>query len=501
MRTIATLFLLLLSSAAASKSERPNILVIFGDDIGMWNISAYHRGMLGSRTPNIDRIASDGALFTDHYAEQSCTAGRAAFITGQHPVRTGLLKVGRPGSSTGLQHEDPTLAELLKPLGYATAQVGKNHLGDRDEHLPTQHGFDFFYGNLYHLNAEEEPETNFYPADPEFRRRYAPRGVIRARADGVIEDTGPLTRSRMETIDGEFISAGLKFIEDANKRAQPFFLWVNTTRMHVWTRLAAEWEGKTGYGLYADGLAEHDFHVGLLLDKLDELEIADDTIVLYSTDNGVETFTFPDGGVGPFKGDKGTTWEGGFRVPALVRWPGNIEAGTVINDMFSHQDWLPTLMAAVGKPEIKRDLLNGYHANEKTFRVHIDGVNQLELLRGKGKGRRESFFYFDDEANLNAVRWKEWKLIYTAKDDWFYGQRQEFTVPKVVNLRLDPFEKSLDSKMYFRWATDQLWLYVPLKAEIQKFIDSFREFPPRQRIERRRMDRVYDTLFEMSTSE
>ncbi len=477
-------FLLLcmcLFSAGVNATDQPNILVIFGDDVGMYNISAYHQGLLGGSTPNIDRIAKEGVRFTDYYAEQSCTAGRAAFITGQHPVRTGLLKVGMPGADLGLRAEDPTLAELLKGKGYATAQFGKNHLGDRDEFLPTNHGFDEFFGNLYHLNAEEEPETDLYPKDPEFQRRYGPRGVIHSFADGRIEDTGPLNRKRMETVDEEFLSATKRFIEKSHKAKKPFFTWFNASRMHVWTRLSDKWKGKTGFGIYADGMAEHDDHVGQLLDQLDQLGITDNTIVIYSTDNGAETFTFPDGGMIPFRGFKGTTWEGGFRVPAMVRWPGKIEKGRVVNDIFSHQDWVPTLMAAVGEADIKKKLKQGYSAGTKKYKVHLDGYNQLGLLQGTESGRRETFFFFDDESNLNAVRWNDWKVHFAVKDDWFYGQRETYTIPKVVNLRLDPFERSIDSKMYFRWAVDQLWIFMPLQEKVASFFSTFKAFPPRQK--------------------
>jgi arylsulfatase len=390
-----------------AQDTKPNILVIWGDDIGWSNLSAYHRGLLGGRTPNIDRIANEGALFTDYYGEQSCTAGRSAFITGQHPLRTGLLKVGLPGADIGLQAEDPTIAELLKPHGYATGQFGKNHLGDRDEFLPSNHGFDEFFGNLYHLNAEEEPETYFYPKDPAFHERFAPRGVIRAYADGKIEDTGPLNRKRMETVDQEFTDAAIGFMEKAVASETPFFVWFNATRMHVWTRLAPEWDGASGHGLYADGLMEHDHHVGQLLDKLDQLGIADNTIVVYSTDNGSQTNTYPDGGMEPFRGEKGSTWEGGFRVPAMIRWPGVVKPGTVINDIFSHQDWLPTLLSAAGEPGIKDKLLQGHRAGAKTFQVYLDGYDQTPLLAGSGPGKRQNIFYFDDNANFNAIRWND----------------------------------------------------------------------------------------------
>ncbi len=415
--------------AAQAKTDKPNILVIWGDDIGWSNISAYHRGMLGGSTPNIDRIAREGALFTDYYGEQSCTAGRSAFITGQHPLRTGLLKVGMPGADIGLQAEDPTIAQLLKPLGYATGQFGKNHLGDKDKFLPSNHGFDEFFGNLYHLNAEEEPETYFYPKDPQFRKRFAPRGVIHSYADGKIEDTGPLTRKRMEVIDQEFTDAALKFMNQAHKADKPFFVWFNATRMHVWTRLAPKWEGKSGYGLYADGMMEHDYHVGLLLDELDKLGIADNTIVIYSTDNGSQTNTYPDGGSEPFRGEKGSTWEGGFRVPALIRWPGVVKPGTVINDIFSHQDWLPTLLTAAGEPDMGSKLKAGYRAGDKTFKVYLDGYDQTPVLSGKGPGARHNIYYFDDNANFNAMRWNDWKIHFAWQMEGWAGPQGDTQFP------------------------------------------------------------------------
>ncbi|MGI9286008.1 MAG: arylsulfatase [Pseudomonadales bacterium] len=479
LKSLLMLVVLLTSLAATGKTERPNILVIWGDDIGMWNISAYHRGMLGSRTPNIDRIANEGALFTDYYAEQSCTAGRSAFITGQHPLRTGLLKVGMPGAAIGLSKEDPTIAELLKPQGYATGQFGKNHLGDKDEFLPSNHGFDEFFGNLYHLNAEEEPETPFYPKDPQFRKRYAPRGVIHSYADGKVEDTGPLSRKRMEMADQEFTDAALKFIDKSHQQEKPFFVWFNATRMHVWTRLAEKWRNKSGYGLYADGMLEHDHHVGQLLKKLDDLGIDDNTIVVYSSDNGSQTNTYPDGGAEPFRGEKGTTWEGGFRVPALIRWPGTVEPGRVINDVFSHQDWLPTLLTAAGVPDINNKLKAGHIAGDRTYKVHIDGFDQTDILSGKGPGKRETVFFFDDNANLNALRWKDWKIHFATMPDWSSG-RQALTFPTVMNLRTDPFETSMDSGMYTRWMADQLWLFVPMQEVVGQWLATFREFPPRQ---------------------
>jgi arylsulfatase A-like enzyme len=484
-----------LSTAAAT--DKPNILVIWGDDIGWSNISAYHRGMLGGSTPNIDRIANEGAMFTDYYGEQSCTAGRSAFITGQHPLRTGLLKVGLPGAEIGLQADDPTIAELLKPLGYATGQFGKNHLGDKDEFLPTNHGFDEFLGNLYHLNAEEEPETYFYPKDPEFRKRFAPRGVIHSYADGRIEDTGPLTRKRMETADQEFTDAAISFIDKAHKAGKPFFVWYNSTRMHVWTRLAPQWEGKSGYGLYADGMMEHDYHVGQLLDEVDELGIADNTIVIYSTDNGSQTNTYPDGGSEPFRGEKGSTWEGGFRVPALIRWPGVVKPGTVINDIYSHQDWLPTLLAAAGEPDIGDKLKQGYRAGDKTFKVHLDGYDQTASLSGTGPGLRETIFYFDDNANLNAMRWNDWKIHFAFQMEGWAGPREPLNFPRLINLRSDPYETSIDSSMYSRFFADQLWLFVPVQQEVGKWLMTYRQFPPRQATASFTIDRMMQQMQQM----
>ena len=380
---------------AGAQTQKPNILVIFGDDVGFWNISANNHGMMGYRTPNIDRIAQEGANFTDLYAQQSCTAGRAAFITGQSCLRTGLLKVGLPGAKEGLSGKDPTLAELLKPHGYATGQFGKNHLGDRNEFLPTVHGFDEFFGNLYHLNAEEEPENPDYPKDPAFRAKFGPRGVLKCVATDTddptedprfgrvgkqkIEDTGPLTKKRMETMDGEFLAAATDFVDRQHTAGKPFFCWFNATRMHIWTHLKAESAGKTGLGIYADGMVEFDDMVGQLLKQLDDLGIADNTIVLWTTDNGAEKFSWPDGGTTPFKSEKNTNWEGGYRVPCVIRWPGVIKPGTLINDIMSHEDWVPTFVAAAGEPDIKEKLRTGYDAAGKTFKVHLDGYNQREV--------------------------------------------------------------------------------------------------------------------------
>ncbi|CAM4158266.1 MULTISPECIES: arylsulfatase [Vibrio] len=470
-------------SATAVAADKPNILAIFGDDIGIWNVGAYNQGMMGYKTPNIDRIANEGALFTDHYGQQSCTAGRASFITGQEPFRTGLLTIGMPGSTHGIPDWAPTIADLLKDQGYMTAQFGKNHLGDQDQHLPTKHGFDEFFGNLYHLNAEEEPETYYYPKDPEFRKNYGPRGVIKSYADGRIEDTGPMTRKRMETADEEFLDSSLAFMEKAVKADKPFFIWHNTTRMHVWTRLQEKYQGKSGISIYADGMLEHDDHVGILLDKLDELGIADNTIVIYSTDNGAETVSWPDGGATPFHGEKGTTWEGGMRVPQLVRWPGVIEAGTRYNDMMAHQDWLPTIMAAAGVPDVKEKLAKGYTANGKEWRVHIDGHNFMPYFEGKEeKGPRDSLLYFSANGELNAIRWEDWKLHFaTLEGNITDAVRFESNWPKIIHLRADPFEKAPhESGMYLRWMADNMWLFVPVQDELGKFFATLDQYPRQQ---------------------
>jgi arylsulfatase len=484
-----------------AKPTKPNILVIWGDDIGVWNLSCYHRGLLGGRTPNIDRIAAEGAIFTDCYGQQSCTAGRAAFITGQHPFRTGLLKVGLPGAELGLRPEDPTIADLLKNHGYATGQFGKNHLGDRNEYLPTVHGFDEFFGNLYHLNAEEEPEDPQYPKDPRFKQRFGPRGALRCKASEVddptvdprfgrigkqtIEDTGPITRKRMETVDDEFLAGSLDFMERAVKAGKPFFIWHNATRMHVWTRLSPKYENSTGYGLYADGMKQLDDIVGELLAKLEELGVADDTIVVFSTDNGAEKFTWPDGGESPFRGEKGGTWEGGFRIPSVVRWPGVVKPGSVINGIFSLEDWAVTLLAAAGEPDVKEKLKKGHVANGKTFKVHLDGYDQRDLLAGKEPGQRQEIFYFDDSGNLNAVRVRDWKATFALPGDWLYGGPplpQAF--PKIANLRMDPFEAHVnfaESPMATRWMGDKCWAFVPMQALVGHFLQTFAEFPQRQK--------------------
>ncbi len=476
--------------AQAGGGKKPNILIIWGDDIGWNNPSCYNRGMMGYKTPNIDRLAAEGALFTDWYGQQSCTAGRAAFLTGQSPFRTGLLKVGLPGAKEGLSAKDPTVAELLKNHGYMTAQYGKNHLGDRDEHLPSNHGFDEFFGNLYHLNAEQEPEHPDYPTDaqiPGFRKRFGPRGVIKSSADGKIEDTGPLTIKRMETVDEEVLAGGLGFIDRAHKAKKPFFLWWNSTRMHVWTHLKAESKGKTGLGIYPDGMVEHDGHVGQLLKKLDDLGIADNTIVMYSTDNGAECFSWPDGGSTPFRNEKNSNWEGGYRVPCVIRWPGVIKPGTVYNDIFSHEDMLPTLMAAVGEPDIKAKLLKGHKANGKDFKVHLDGYNLLPYFKGEVKeSPRREFFYWTDDGQLANLRYGRWKLVFMEQRAHGFAVWEEplvtLRVPKLFCLRTDPFERADHEAMdYSHWRFDRVFMLVPAQAYVGKHLATYRDFPPRQR--------------------
>jgi arylsulfatase A-like enzyme len=475
-----------------AKTDKPNILIIWGDDIGWFNISAYNHGIMGYRTPNIDRIAKEGAMYTDWYGQQSCTAGRAAFITGQSPIRTGLTKVGLPGAKLGLQPEDPTIAELLKPQGYVCGQFGKNHLGDRDEFLPTAHGFDEFFGNLYHLNAEQEPENEDYPKTPEFKKKFGPRGVLHswANPDGTqkIEDTGSLTIKRMETVDGEFLDASLKFMDAAVKDDKPFFCWFNSTRMHIFTHLKKESQGVTGLGVYPDGMVEHDGHVGQLLKKLDDLGIAENTIVMYATDNGAEEFSWPDGGTTPFRGEKDTNWEGAWRVPCMIRWPGVIKPGTVSNDIFSHQDMLPTLVAAAGEPDIAAKLKQGYTAGKKTFKVYIDGFNLLPYWKGEVKENpRPGFLYWSDDGDLMALRYGNWKVHFAEqRAEGFDTWEEPFVhlrVPKLFNLRSDPFENAsvAGDLSYKQWRVDRVFLLVPAAALVTQYMQTLVEFPPRQR--------------------
>jgi len=485
------LLALLVSPAVAAPTEKPNILVIFGDDIGWFNPSIYNHGMLGYQTPNLDRIGKEGIMFTDSYGQQSCTAGRAAFITGQSPKRTGLLKIGMPGDPLGLKKEDPTLAELLRPHGYATGQFGKNHLGDRDEHLPTVHGFDEFFGNLYHLNSEEEPEHPDYPKDPAFRKKFGPRGVIHSWAmpngKQKIEDTGPLTKKRMETIDEEFLAATLDFIDRQHKAQKPFFCWFNSSRMHIFTHLKKESVGKTGKGIYADGMVEHDGHIGQLLKKLDDLGIAKNTIVIYTTDNGAEKFSWPDGGCSPFRGEKASTWEGGMRVPFMIRWTEGIKGGRISNEIISLEDCVPTIMAAVGEADIAEKLKAGYKVGNMTYKVHLDGFNFLPYLRGETEhGPRDTFFAFVDDGSLGAVRYKDYKFNLSTQDhhgigSWFFAQEGR-KAPLFINLRSDPFETApKDSSYYNDWLVRHMFALVPLQSLVANYMKTFEEFPPRQK--------------------
>jgi len=508
-------------TATAPAERKPNILVIMADDIGYWNISAYNLGVMGYRTPNIDRIAHEGALFTDYYGQQSCTAGRSAFITGQSPMRTGLLKVGLPGAKEGLSEKDPTLADLLKPLGYVTGQFGKNHLGDRNEFLPTVHGFDEFFGNLYHLNAEDEPEQPDYPKNTEFRLRFGPRGVVRCTATTTdtpgedprfgpwgkqnCEDTGALDKKRMETVDQEFLDATLNFIDRANRDKKPFLAWFNPTRMHIWTRLKPEAQGKTGLGLYPDGMVEHDGQVGQLLKKLDDLGISNDTIVIYTTDNGAETFTWPDGGTTPFRGEKNTNWEGGYRVPALIRWPGKVQPHTEINDIFSAEDWVPTLVAAAGEPDIKEKLLTGYDAGGKSFKVHLDGYDQGDVLAGKGPDKRREFFYWTDDGDLAALRYDQYKVVFLEQQahglEVWMQPMVRLRAPKIFNVRSDPLERSEhEAGAYDTWFIEHAFVLVPAQAIVGEYLKSFQQFPPRQRPGSFSVDQAMQMLMEQKTN-
>ena len=495
--------LFLLPQVIYAQQKKPNILMIWGDDIGYWNVSAYNQGMMGYKTPNIDRIAREGGLFTDWYGQQSCTAGRASFITGQVGFRTGMLKVGLPGAKEGLQARDVTLAQLLKAQGYMTAQFGKNHLGDLDEHLPTAHGFDEFMGSLYHLNAEEEPENPDYFKDPEMIKKFNTRGVIHtwANPDGTqrIESTGPLTKKRMETIDEEVTKASLDYMERAKKENKPFFLWWNSTRMHIFTHLKKESEGKTGLGIYPDGMVEHDAMVGQLLDKLKELGMEENTIVMYTTDNGAEVMSWPDGGTTPFRGEKNTNWEGGYRVPCMIRWPGVIQPGTIFNDIFSHEDMLPTLMAAAGVPDVKEQLLKGMKVGNKTFKVHLDGYNITDALAGKSPSPRHEFFYFGDDGSLVALRYDQWKLVFAEQRAHGFNVWEEpfvtLRLPKLFNLRSDPFEVADHVGMdYSRWRAERVFLLVPAQQYIGKFLATFKEFPPSQKPGSFSLDQVLQSL-------
>lgn len=477
--------------AMAQDAAKPNILVIFGDDIGQTNISAYSMGVMGYKTPNIDRLASEGMMFTDYYAENSCTAGRSTFITGQSVLRTGMSKVGVPGAPVGIQDRDVTIAQALKPLGYATGQFGKNHLGDQDRFLPTAHGFDEFFGNLYHLNAEEEPERPYWPKDPNdpFVKAATPRGVLHSFADGKIEDTGALNTKRMETIDDETTAAAIGFIEKQVKEGKPFFTWMNTTRMHLFTHIRPEYKGQSGMpgNDYADGMIEHDNDVGKLLKALDDLKIAENTIVVYATDNGPNQFSWPDAATTPFRSEKDTNWEGAFRVPAMVRWPGKIKPG-VSNEMVSGLDWFPTLLAAAGDKDVKDRLLTGTKLGDKDFKVHLDGYNQLPYLLGEQpKGARNEFFYFNDDAKLVAIRWDNWKAVFCEmrKPGGFDVWQDPFTclrVPKIFNLRMDPYERAdIVSDQYDDWRTKNVYLAGIATMKAATFLETFIEYPPSQK--------------------
>jgi arylsulfatase A-like enzyme len=500
------LAVILASGIAWAADPKPNILVVWGDDIGQSNISAYTMGLMGYRTPNIDRIANEGMMFTDYYGEQSCTAGRSSFITGQSVFRTGLSKVGLPGADLGLRTEDPTIAGLLKAQGYATGQFGKNHLGDKDVHLPTNHGFDEFFGNLYHLNAEEEPENEDYPKNPEFRKKFGPRGVIHswANADGTqkIEDTGPLTKKRMETIDDDTSDAAIAFIEKQQKAGKPWFVWWNGTRMHFRTHVKAEHRGISGQDEYSDGMVEHDMHIGKFLKKLDELGIADNTIVFYSTDNGPHYNTWPDAAATPFRGEKNTNWEGGWRVPAMVRWPGKIQAESVTNQIVHHMDWLPTFLAAAGEPDIKDKLVKGdVKAIGRTYKVHLDGYDILPLLTDKTQeSPRKEIFYFSDDGDLTALRYADWKMIFMEQktQGTFRVWMEPFVplrVPLIFNLRRDPYERAeITSNTYYDWLLDRAFLLVPAQAYVGRFLATFKEFPPRQKAASFSLDQVMEQL-------
>ncbi len=500
---LVAFLLVAMTSVTVAQGKRPNIVVIWGDDIGQSNVSAYTRGLMGYQTPNIDRVAREGMLFTDYYAEQSCTAGRASFITGQHGMRTGLTKVGMPGASVGMQIEDPTIAGLLKPLGYATGQFGKNHLGDRDEMLPTNHGFDEFYGSLYHLNASEEPEHRDYPKDLEFQKKYGPRGVLHSFANGEIKDTGPLTRKRMETIDDDVASRAADFMEQQAKAEKPFFVWVNFTHMHFRTHVKPESLEQSGRWMseYADAMIDHDKNVGTVLEKIDELGIGENTFVMYSTDNGPHMNSWPDAGTTPFRNEKNSNWEGAYRVPAMIRWPGKIKPGSVSNEIVSHLDWLPSFLSMAGEPEIKSKLLKGHKANGRDYKVHLDGFDLLPYLKGEDeKGPRESFLYCNDDQQVTGLRFDNWKLV-------FLEQRVQGTlriwaepfvnlrVPKIFNLRLDPYERAdVTSNTYYDWLLDRVFLLSPAQEYVGEFLETFKEFPPRQEAASFNLDNVMGKL-------
>ncbi|MEZ6048951.1 MAG: arylsulfatase [Planctomycetaceae bacterium] len=486
--TITLLAVLVMNATEWSQAEeKPNILIIWGDDVGMWNISAYHRGMMGGTTPNIDRIGKEGMIFMDHYAQASCTAGRAAFILGQYPLRTGLSTVGLPGAKEGIQNSDPTLATMLKAQGYTTGQFGKNHLGDRDEHLPTMHGFDEFFGILYHLNAGEYPEQYDFPKDENVQEKFGlkQRGVIHSKSTGKgtqsVEDLGDWGRERQRNLDQEVVVESKRFIKDAVQANKPFFVWHNTTRMHYRTNLSKDYDGKTGYGLYADGMTEMDDDVGELLDLLDELQVADNTIVVFSTDNGAPCNSWPDGGNHPFHGEKGVGgWEGSFRVPMLVKWKDKIPAGTTTGEFMTMEDWIPTLMSWVGEKDIKEELLSGKEINGKNYKVHLDGYDQSDILLNQGKSNRKEFFYFT-ETTFHGMRYGDWKLLFIDQEEWFRGEQTPLTTPFIINLKLDPFERFIKARGYDEWAENRSWILGQAGKGIAKFVETFKEYPPVRR--------------------
>jgi arylsulfatase len=458
---------------------------------------------MGYKAPNIDRIANEGMVFTDYYGEQSCTAGRSSFITGQSVFRTGLSKVGLPGAALGMREEDPTIAGLLKNHGYVTGQFGKNHLGDKDVHLPTNHGFDEFYGNLYHLNAEEEPEHEDYPKNPAFRKEFGPRGVIHSFADGKIEDTGPLTKKRMETVDDDTSDRAIEFIKKAHKDDKPFFVWWSGTRMHFRTHVKEELRGISGQDEYSDGMVEHDMHIGKFLKTLDDLGISDNTIVFYSTDNGPHMNTWPDAAMTPFRSEKNTNWEGGWRVPSAVRWPGKIKAGQWSNAIMHHMDWLPTFLAVAGEPDVKEKLLTGHKAIDRNYKVHLDGYNFLPYLTGEEKeAPRKEVFYFSDDGDLTALRYKDWKLIFMEQraETTFRAWMEPFVplrIPLMVNLRRDPYERGMQtSNTYYDWMLDRVYLLVPAQTFVGDFLATFKEYPPRQKAASFSLDQVMEQLSE-----
>lgn len=498
------------TAGAQAQEKKPNILVIWGDDIGTWNVSFNNRGMMGYRTPNIDRVAREGLSFTDYYGQQSCTAGRAAFLGGNVPVRTGMTKVGMPGAEQGWQKSDVTIATVLKSQGYTTGQFGKNHQGDRDDHLPTMHGFDEFFGNLYHLNAEEEPENLDYPKNPEFRKRFGPRGILHCKADGkggqTIKDTGPLTKKRMETVDEETLAMAKDFIKRQQSSGKPFFCWWNATRMHFRTHVKAENRGISGQDEYSDGMVEHDRHVGELLKLVDDLGLAEDTIVLYSTDNGPHYNTWPDAGTTPFHGEKNSNWEGAFRVPCFVRWPGKFPAGVTLNGIVSHEDWLPTLAAAAGATDVKEKLLAGVELNGRKYKNYIDGHNMLDYFMGKQEASpRNEFWYCGDEGQVMAARYQDWKVVFLEnRADRLQIWKEPFVelrAPDLYNLRRDPFEKAkIGSNTYEDWYIDRAFIVIPIQGMATKFLKTMEEFPPSQKPGSWNLSKIEESLRAQSGS-